>query len=258
MYKLLLVTLSFFFTLALTAQSNIPAGTVVINEFVADNDSIGGGISDPDGGYPDWIELYNNSDVAIDLSNTYLSDKEDNPLKFQFPEGTVIDGAGYLIIWADEDGDQQGIHANFKLSRGGEAIYLSNADESQIDGVVFGEQQTNVSLSRVPNGTGNFVAQHSTPLYSNDTPVSTRAVHEQLRFTTYPNPAVDEVTIQLPSGSGNYTLEIRSATGQLVAPVQQFTTPAARISVGDLPNGIYMLKISNDAGVSRTTRLLKQ
>ena len=257
MRKLLLATLSLLFTFTLSAQSNIPPGTVVINEFAADTDSLGG-VSDPDGGYPDWIELYNNSDAPINLSNAYLSDKEDNVLKFQFPEGTIIDGNGYLIVWADEDGDQQGIHANFKLSRNGEAIVLSNADESRIDGVVFGEQQLNVSLSRVPNGTGDFVAQHSTTSFSNDTPVSTRGVREQLRFTTYPNPAVDEITIQLPAGGNTYSVEIRSATGQLVAPVQEFSTNTPRLSVGDLPKGIYMLKISNDAGVSGTTRLLKQ
>ena len=257
MYKLLFLTLPLLLTLTLNAQSNIPAGTVVINEFAADTDSLGG-VSDPDGGYPDWIELYNNSDAPVNLSNAYLSDKEDDVLKFQFPEGTIIDGDGYLIVWADEDGDQQGIHANFKLSRNGEAIILSNADETRIDGVVFGEQQLNVSLSRVPNGTGNFVAQHSTTLFSNDTPVSTRAEREQLRFTAYPNPAVDEVTVQLPTAGGPFTIEIRNATGQLVVPPQVATGSTSSVSVSDLPKGIYMLKISNDAGVSGTTRLLKQ
>ncbi len=146
----------------------IPFGAVVINEFVADNDSTST-ISDPDGGYPDWIELYNTTDARIDLSGAYLSDKADNLVKWEFPDGASISANDYLIIWADEDENEDGLHVNFKLSKNGEAIYLSNAgDSSRIDSIVFDVQETNVSMSRVPNGSGDFVAQHPTHGFNND------------------------------------------------------------------------------------------
>ena len=49
----------------------------------------------------------------------YLSDNTSNPLKWQFPAGTTIVAGGYLLIWADDDGDSPGLHTNFKLSAGG-------------------------------------------------------------------------------------------------------------------------------------------
>jgi len=55
-----------------------------INEFMADNDTT---IQDPDGngGYPDWIELYNGGPTAIDLGGMYLTDDPCDPTKWMIP-----------------------------------------------------------------------------------------------------------------------------------------------------------------------------
>jgi len=239
-------------------QPNIPVGDLAINEFVADNDSISG-INDPDGGYPDWIELYNNTDEALDLSDTYLSDKNDNFLKWQFPAGTTIPGGGYLIIWADEDQEQQGLHANFKLSKNGEAIYLSNADESSIDSISFREQTANVSLSRVPNGTGDFVAQHTTHGYSNDTPVATRNVVDALKVNVYPNPTGDLLQVGLPTnGTRQYIAEVFSVTGQQVMAGRQISGPLATLEVNKLVPGFYFLRIRDEAGKRGVVKFSKR
>ena len=45
----------------------------------------------------DWVEFYNPSSNALDISNWYFSD--DNDLnRFTFPSGTVIPGDGYLVL----------------------------------------------------------------------------------------------------------------------------------------------------------------
>ena len=52
-----------------------------------------------DGGYgvsTDWVELYNGSDAAVDISGYILSDNVGND-KYRFPEGTVIGPGGYLV-----------------------------------------------------------------------------------------------------------------------------------------------------------------
>ncbi|MCZ6676387.1 MAG: CotH kinase family protein, partial [Candidatus Poribacteria bacterium] len=93
---------------------------VVINELMANNAE---SFTDPQGDHDDWIELYNKSTATVDLSGMYLSDNQGNPRKWQFPENTEIAPGGYLIVWADEDGeDQPGLHANFKLSKNGETV----------------------------------------------------------------------------------------------------------------------------------------
>ncbi|NJC27518.1 lamin tail domain-containing protein [Neolewinella antarctica] len=251
---LLLLTLA----TTLQAQTTLPAGALAINEFVADNDSTSN-ISDPDGGYPDWIELYNTTDAAIDLSDTYISDKDDDRLKFKFPAGTAIAADGYLLLWADEDLDQQGIHVNFKLSRGGEAIYLSNADGSTIDGTEFGEQTTNQSLSRVPNGTGPFVAQRSTPGFDNETPVSTRGGELNDLVKVSPNPASDRLTIDLPENTkGRFTVEVRTLDGRIALPGQEVNGIRADLSVATLPAGLYLLRIRDEAGRSGIVRFSKR
>ncbi len=140
---------------------------VVINELMADNDNIA---MDPQGDNDDWVELYNRTDSPIDLTGMYLSDKVDNPTKWQFPDGTEIAANGYLIVWCDEDHDDEtateGLHSNFKLSKSGETVLLVDTDANDnmvLDTVVFGEQETDVAIGRIPNGTGDFQIVHPTP-----------------------------------------------------------------------------------------------
>ncbi|MBK8562227.1 MAG: lamin tail domain-containing protein [Saprospiraceae bacterium] len=70
-----------FFTLfafgKMAAQSN-----VVINEVMASNVAY---ITDENGEYEDWIELYNNSGSSVNLGGWFLSDNPDNLDKWEFP-----------------------------------------------------------------------------------------------------------------------------------------------------------------------------
>ena len=145
---------------------------VVINELMADNDNV---IMDPQGDFDDWLELYNTSDKSVDLSGMYLSDKEDNPTKWQFPVGTMIQANEYLIVWLDEDHNDEtateGLHANFKLSKGGETVMLVGPDAEGnrvLDSVTFGNQETDISYGRLPNGTGEFQTVSATPGAANE------------------------------------------------------------------------------------------
>ena len=135
------------------------SGDVVVNEFLALNDST---IADQDGEYDDWIELYNNSDNTIELGGSYLSDDDTNPTKWVFPD-TSIAPTGFLLIWADEDQEQDGLHTNFKLSGSGEVIIFLSPDQEVLDEVVFGAQVTDLSEGRYPDGGGDFVQMTPTP-----------------------------------------------------------------------------------------------
>ena len=146
---------------------------VVINELMASNTK---GFTDqqvalnPDligGDNDDWIELHNVSDYAVNLSGMYLSDNQNNPRKWQFPDETQIAPGGYLIVWADEDGNAKpGLHANFKLSRNGETVMLVDTDQrgnQVLDVINFETQGEDVALGRVPNGVGDFMSLEGTP-----------------------------------------------------------------------------------------------
>lgn len=137
---------------------------VVINELMASNTK---GLADPQGENDDWIELHNVSNDTVDLSGMYLSDNQNNPRKWQFPDDTQIASGGYLIVWADEDGNaESGLHANFKLSRNGETVMLVDTDQrgnQVLDVITFRVQGEDVALGRVPNGTGEFRSLGGTP-----------------------------------------------------------------------------------------------
>ena len=137
---------------------------VVINELMASNTK---SLADPQGDNDDWIELYNVSDYAVNLSGMYLSDNQNNPRKWQFPDDTQIAPGSYLIVWADEDGNAKpGLHANFKLSRNGETVMLVDTDQrgnQVLDVIKFSAQGEDVALGRVPNGVGDFTSSEGTP-----------------------------------------------------------------------------------------------
>ncbi len=153
--------------LSINATAQFEFGDLIINEFVASSDSLSG-ISDPSGSYADWIEIYNPQDTPIILSGYHLSDNYDNPEKWTFPPNALIEANGYLIVWADNDTLETGVHTNFRLSKAGEQILLSSPIGTPLDSVGFGEQVTNLSAARFPNGTGGFIIQHATPMANNE------------------------------------------------------------------------------------------
>jgi hypothetical protein len=93
---------------------------IVINEVMASNQSV---IADESGDFDDWIELYNGSEVPVNLSNYYLSDNNGAPFKWQLPDVTMNPG-GYLLFWADSNTEEGPLHTNFNISAQGEIVYL--------------------------------------------------------------------------------------------------------------------------------------
>ncbi|MDK9700111.1 MAG: lamin tail domain-containing protein [bacterium] len=137
--------------LLLFAANGLAYG-IVINEVMADNDTT---VLDQNGENDDWVELYNPSDTAVFLHSLYLSDRESNPGRWRLPD-TTIGANSYLIVWADEDVTQAGLHASFKLSASGEGVFLFDSLLSLLDSVNFGVQTTDISYGRYPNGSGAF------------------------------------------------------------------------------------------------------
>lgn len=127
---------------------------VVINELMAKNSQFG---SDQDGEFEDWIEIFNLADQDIDISGFYLSDSKNDLTKWEFPAGTTLAKNGYLIVWADADTLQAGLHANYKLSSLGETVVLVSPEKIVINEVKFPVADGLQSYGRIPNGTGNFI-----------------------------------------------------------------------------------------------------
>jgi len=135
--------------------------SIVINEVLPKNTMYG---SDQDGQFDDWIELYNLSSQNLDISGYYLTDSKKELTKWKFPDGTILKMNDYLIVWADKDTLQAGLHTNFKLSAAGENVVLLTPAQEVIDEVKFPLDSLELSYARIPNGTGSFV--WSTPTFN--------------------------------------------------------------------------------------------
>ena len=73
----------------------IPPAPLIINELMSSNllDTI-----DESGIHEDWFEIVNTSEYNVDLAGYYVTDRLNNPMKYQFPLGipdsTVIEPGG--------------------------------------------------------------------------------------------------------------------------------------------------------------------
>jgi hypothetical protein len=227
-----------FYTLAV-------GGDVVINELAASNTSIQ---ADQDGEFDDWIELYNNTSSPIVLDGYYLSDDNSNFTKWTFPNGTTINANDYLIVWADKDTLQTGLHANFKLSGSGESLYLSDASANLLDETTFGVQTTDVTWGRYPNGVGSFIAMN--PTYSamnSNFPVGINTIEKKAinKMNIYPNPAADVVNIVFTKNE-RQTIYIYNIMGKLIYQTS-LDNGSLSINVADWSKGIYIVKTKGNA-----------
>lgn len=220
-------------------------GGLVINEFMADNNSI---IADQDGDYDDWIELYNNSGQDIQLGGYFLSDNLNNPQKWIFPDTLLPDGA-YLIVWADEDEDQQGLHASFKLSKAGENIVLTDNSLNTIDMVSFGAQQTDLSTGRYPNATGPFIMMTPSPesLNLNGFVGQPEIVNVETRL--FPNPFDETFVLEVYlEGEADIQVELIGASGisQIIMLNSHLGagTHQLQLNALNVPSGLYLCRVT--------------
>jgi CotH kinase protein/Lamin Tail Domain/Secretion system C-terminal sorting domain len=219
-------------------------GDIVINEVMASNTKTA---TDNNGQFDDWIELHNKSTAAVNVGGYFLSDDATNLNKWKIPTNTTIPAGGYLIVWADEDSSQNtatSLHANFKLSGTGEAVYLSSTTQTLLDDAVFGAQRADFGFARRPNGTGSFVIQ--TPTFNANNNTGTNAVEDILAendVKIFPNPANSAgVTVQLNSVK-DVDVKVFNTLGQLI--FKEKIVDELHVNTQLWQSGVYIFRIGN-------------
>lgn len=130
---------------------------VVLTELMATNRST---IADENGEYYDYIELYNCSAEAVDLTGWYLSDDPADARKWRFPEVGIAPGEA-LVVFAsglDRREDPAHLHTNFALSSEGEQVVLSDAQGRVRDRVAFDLLKADAAWSKLPDGSWSTAA----------------------------------------------------------------------------------------------------
>ena len=103
-------------------------------------------IFDEDGDSSDWLELVNIGEESVSLENCWLSDKEKNRMKWQFPAVSLKSGERLVVFCSKKDRAEGELHTNFSLSKAGGDIVLSSPSGLILDAVSYGETGKDRSL----------------------------------------------------------------------------------------------------------------
>lgn len=106
----------------------------------------------------DWIELYNSLEVSKDISDYFIYDNA--ATKYKLPAGTTIPAKGFLVLICNDLGT--GLNTNFRLSSGGETVFLENAAGTLIDRIEFPPLDNGQSYGRYGDGTTNLYISGNT------------------------------------------------------------------------------------------------
>lgn len=149
LYPILLLIVSALVSPNLQAQ-------VVINEYSCSNMT---GPTDAFGQREDWVELYNTTGAAIDLTGYYLSDDDGDPMKWQIPSGNIA-ANGYKMVFCSGRGVVSGTqyHPNFNLKQTeNEWIVLTSPGGTTVDFIQITQPtKENHSWARTTNGAATW------------------------------------------------------------------------------------------------------
>ena len=213
----------------------------------------------------DWIELYNTTNKPVDVEGMYLTDKENNPYKYQIVGdeniNTVIAPYGYLIVWADKLTPIQQLHTTFKLDNEGGCVMLTAEDKSWSDIIHYPEHAGNMSVGLYPDG--------GMKIYLMNTP-SIGATNQITSYSEYLSETIIPDGLESVELSSNAILYAIYTDGHLRIVGQEsshvdvwvYTTAGQQLmhkpvslvdgqgttSIDNLPTGIYIIRLQDRHG----------
>ena len=176
---------------------------LIINEVMTSNNTY---LPQNGGNYYDWIELYNNSDKTIKLSDYTITTDVDNINLYKLEDKELKPGEYYILMASGnvDNSNSKYKHANFKVSPT-ESLYLYKNGEL-IDSVFVSSIPKEYSYGR--NKDGYYYFKTPTPGKANGSGIS--AIAYTPTFDTKPGiyNDIDELKVEI-TGSGTiyYTLD---------------------------------------------------
>jgi len=201
---------------------------------------------------PDWIEIYNGTAAAVDISGYKIYDaggQGGTKAKKPIPAGTSIPSKGFFVIVTDD-----GAADAFGLSSGGEKVWLEDATGAIIDTVAFLAHTETQSYSRMPDGGAWQVANTITRGVSNSgsTAVNDKIIDPNsfVVFQNYPNPFNPSTVIsyQLPK-AGSVSVKVFDVMGRMVTELVNQNQTAGlhtvNFNAANLSSGVYYYTVKS-------------
>ena len=123
---------------------------LVISEVMCSNKTA---VTDENGKYSDWVEIWNSTDRVMNLEGVGLSDKGDR-IRFLFPN-VSLEPDGRVIVFCDNTNQaspNRVFHAKFSLSSVGEVVYLYDPNAYLIDSCKYPIMGSDESYSLTEEG----------------------------------------------------------------------------------------------------------
>jgi len=224
----------------------------------------------------DWIELYNHSTVAVDLTHWRVSDKTSEP-GYTIPSGTILSPHKYMVLSRNKPDfnrfypERQAVFGNFEfgLSSNGDAVYLIDEFGEVHDYVIY---ESELPWPVEANGTGatlelldpaldntlpgSWIASTTkgSPCMKNSNFVGTDDLFEEeaLSFSArlYPSIFHDMTNIEFESPSKEHIhISVISMSGRVIDVLTNQTLPAGNHRFNWIPAesgaepGMYIIRI---------------
>jgi len=231
-----------------------------VNEILASNTQT---LPDEQGEYDDWFELYNASEDSLDVGGLCFTDNEDEPYRWQlplhFPEKTTLAPHGFLLLWADAQPKQGLLHADFKLSAGGETVAIFQREGSgyiEQESLMFGQQSNDRSWGRYPDGSAQTMFMHPTPGATN---VLTKTDETEVQsLEMYPNPFSQRLYIHAENVEKPYRIMLLNVLGQVVYEEGNLQEERVGLHLNSLPPGLYSVVIRDTNGRRYSGKVLAE
>ena len=173
------------------------------------------------------------------------------PLQGNQPYGIALKGDTLLYVTDDLDGDPERIYA-YDLTNEQDLgfVDLPDPDGDQSPRGLFYDGEY---LNLVANRSGPSAFPYQTIfIYSFDATMGMADVDSDNALRSYPNPAQDRITLELPFERATTTFHVYDATGRTVLSTTTSNTRYT-IDVSDWNDGIYRLNASNEEGQFRSS-----
>lgn len=235
--------------------------TIIINEIMSLNETV---ITDEDGDYSDWFELYNSGNNSVNLSGYKITDDINNPDKWVFPSIDIMPDSFILVFCSGKDLiNGSFLHTNFNIDSEGEDLILTDSFGNILDHILPVTLSEDISYGRIPDAGEEFLFfDFPSPGKSNDFSNSLFFSHQR---GFYDEPFKLVISSNNPLDDIHFTLDGSIPTTEsyhYIDSVEIYNRSAEPNIISNIPtcpdstiyNGFYWLPPAGEVNKATTVR----